>query len=152
MYMIIYVSFHEKRRLPGKDPDVGKVWRQEEKGTMEDEMAGQDHWSDQHEYDPTPGGSGRQACSGPWGHKESDTTKWLNNNNKESQNVAHMWCYMHKQEVDSFGILYTYLYMYSWAVEYSLLLIPALSRVISLLKRKSDNGSLTQEWDYQAVT
>ena len=28
-------------------------------------------------FDPTPGGSGRQeglACSGPWGHKESDTT------------------------------------------------------------------------------
>ena len=30
----------------------------------------------QHEFDPTPGGSGRQegvACSGPWGHEESDT-------------------------------------------------------------------------------
>ena len=36
---------HEKRRLPGKDPDVGKVWRQEEKGTTEDEMAGQCHRS-----------------------------------------------------------------------------------------------------------
>ena len=39
----------------------------------EDEMAGQCHRSDPHEFDPTPGGSGRQeglACSGPWGHKE----------------------------------------------------------------------------------
>ena len=29
--------------------------------------------SDQHEFDPTPGGNGRQAglaCSGPWGHEE----------------------------------------------------------------------------------
>ena len=33
--------------------------------------------SDQHEFDPTPGGSGRQvglACSGPWAHEESDMT------------------------------------------------------------------------------
>ena len=30
----------EKRRLPGKDPDVGKV---EEKGTTQDEMVGQGH-------------------------------------------------------------------------------------------------------------
>ena len=71
------------RRLPGKDPDVGKVQRQEEKGVTEDEMVGQCHRSYQYEFDPTPGGSGRQeglACSDPWGHKESDTTKRLNNN------------------------------------------------------------------------
>ena len=46
-------------------------------------MVGQCHRSDQHEFDLTPGGSGRQeglACSGPWGHEESDTTKQLNNN------------------------------------------------------------------------
>ena len=44
---------------------------QEEKGTTEDEVVGQCHGSDQHEIDPTLGGSGRQeglACSGPWGH------------------------------------------------------------------------------------
>ena len=77
---ILWPSY-DKRRLPGKDPDVGKVWRQEEKGTTEDEMAGQCHRSDQHDFDPTLGGSGRQeglACSGPWGHEESDTTKRLN--------------------------------------------------------------------------
>ena len=28
----------EKNWLTGKDPDAGKVWRQEEKGTTEDEM------------------------------------------------------------------------------------------------------------------
>ena len=31
----------------------------------------------QHEFDPTPGGSGRQealVCSGPWCHEESDTS------------------------------------------------------------------------------
>ena len=43
----------------------------------EDEMVGQCHQSYQHVFDPTLGGSGRQeglACSGPWGHEESDTT------------------------------------------------------------------------------
>ena len=41
-------------------------------------MVGQGHQSDRHEFDPTPGGSGRQeglVCSGPWGHEESDMTK-----------------------------------------------------------------------------
>ena len=49
-------------------------------------MVGQRHRSYQHEFDQTPGGSGRQqglACSGPWGHEESDMTKRLDNNNKQ---------------------------------------------------------------------
>ena len=29
-----------KSRLIGKDPDAGRDWRQEEKGTTEDEMSG----------------------------------------------------------------------------------------------------------------
>ena len=32
-----------KSRLIGKDPDVGRDWEQEEKGTTEDEMAGWHH-------------------------------------------------------------------------------------------------------------
>ena len=31
---------HVKNWLIGKDPDAGKYWRREEKGTTEDEMAG----------------------------------------------------------------------------------------------------------------
>ena len=33
-----------KTWLIGKDPDAGKDWRQEEKGTTEDEMGGWHHW------------------------------------------------------------------------------------------------------------
>ena len=33
----------------GKDPDAGKDWRQEEKGTTEDEMVGWPHQSNGHE-------------------------------------------------------------------------------------------------------
>ena len=39
-----------KSWLIGKDPDAGKDWRQEEKGTMEDEMAGRHHWHNGHGF------------------------------------------------------------------------------------------------------
>ena len=34
-----------------KDPDAGKDWRQEEKGTTEDEMVGWHHWLNGHEFE-----------------------------------------------------------------------------------------------------
>ena len=34
-----------------KDPDAGKDWRWEEKGTTEDEMVGLHHWLDEHEFE-----------------------------------------------------------------------------------------------------
>ena len=37
--------------LIGKDPDAGKDWRWEEKGTTEDEMVGWHHWCDGHEFE-----------------------------------------------------------------------------------------------------
>ena len=39
-----------KSWLIGKDPDAGKAWRQEEKGTTEDEMIGWHHWLNGHEF------------------------------------------------------------------------------------------------------
>ena len=41
---------HAKSWLIGKDPDAGKDWGQEEKGTTEDEMAGWDHRLDGHGF------------------------------------------------------------------------------------------------------
>ena len=40
-----------KSRLIWKDPDAGKDWRQEEKGTIEDEMVGWHHWLNGHEFE-----------------------------------------------------------------------------------------------------
>ena len=63
-----------------KDPDAGKEWRQEEKGTTEDEMVGWHHQLNGHGFGWTPGagdGQGGLACCGSWGRKESDTTEWL---------------------------------------------------------------------------
>ena len=44
--------------LIGKDPDSGKDWRQEEKGTTEDEMVGWHHWFNGHQFEQTQGNSG----------------------------------------------------------------------------------------------
>ena len=70
-----------KNLLIRKDPDAGKVWRQEEKGTTEDEMDGWHHRLNGHEFEQAPGagdGQGSLACCSPWGCKESDTTEQLN--------------------------------------------------------------------------
>ena len=70
-----------KNWLIRKDPEAGKDWRQEEKGTTEDEMIGWHHWLNGHEFEQTLGVGDRHrslACCCPWGHKESDTTEWLN--------------------------------------------------------------------------
>ena len=70
-----------KRWLIRKDPDAGKEWRQEEKGTTEDEMAGWYYWFNGHEFQQTLGdreGPGSLACCNPWGGKESDMTEQLN--------------------------------------------------------------------------
>ena len=40
-----------KSSLIGKDPDVGRDWGQEEKGTTEDEMAGWHHQLNGHEFE-----------------------------------------------------------------------------------------------------
>ena len=54
-----------KNWLIGKDPDTGKDWRQEEKGTTEDEMVGWHHWLNGNEFRWTPAvgdGQGGLAC------------------------------------------------------------------------------------------
>ena len=40
-----------KNWLIGKDPDAGKDWGQEKKGTKEDEMVGWHHWLKGHEFE-----------------------------------------------------------------------------------------------------
>ena len=61
-----------KKWLIWKDPDAGKNWRQEEKGTTEDEMVGWHHWLDGDEFEQSPEvgyGQGGLVCSSPWGRR-----------------------------------------------------------------------------------
>ena len=66
--------------LIGKDPDAGKDWKQEEKGTTEDEMVGWHHHLNGHMFEQALGAGDAQGgltgCS-PWDGKESDMTEWL---------------------------------------------------------------------------
>ena len=81
-----------KNWLTWKDPDAGKDWGQEEKGTTGDEMVGWHHWLDGHESEQALGvgdGQGSLVYCSPWGHKESDTTerlKWTELNWTEYDN------------------------------------------------------------------
>ena len=71
-----------KSWLIWKDPDAGKDWGQEEKGTTKDKMVGWHHWLNGHEFEQTLGdskGQGNLACCSPGGCKELDTNEQLNN-------------------------------------------------------------------------
>ena len=60
---------YEKNWLIGKDPDDGKVWRQE-KGMTEEEMVGWHHWLNRCEFEQVLGigdGQGRLVCYSPRG-------------------------------------------------------------------------------------
>ena len=65
-----------KKWLTGKDLDTGKDWKQEDKGTMEDEMVGWHHRLDGHEQAPgVDDGQGSPACCSPWGHRVRHDSK-----------------------------------------------------------------------------
>ena len=70
-----------KSWLIWKDPDAGKDWGQEEKGTIEDEMVRWHHRLNEHKSEQAPGvgdGQGSLVCCIPWDHKESEKTERLN--------------------------------------------------------------------------
>ena len=70
-----------KNWLIGKDPDAWDDWRQEEKGTTENEMVGWHHRLNEHEFEQVLGvgdGQGGLVYCSPWGHKELDMTERLN--------------------------------------------------------------------------
>ena len=63
-----------------KDPDAGKDWGQEEKGTTEYEMVRWHHWLNGHESEGAPGvadgqgggdGQGGLVSCCPWGHSQT---------------------------------------------------------------------------------
>ena len=61
----------------------------EEKGTAGCEMVGWHHQLNRHEFEQAPGvddGQGGLACCSPWGHKQLDTSKQLNWNDRR---LAH---------------------------------------------------------------
>ena len=92
-----YFGHFMKSWLIGKDPDAGRDWRQEKKGTTEDEMAGWHHRLDAHEFGYTLGvGDGQEAwvCCDSWGCKESDTSErpnWTELKAKTAEQNVGKW-------------------------------------------------------------
>ena len=83
-----------KSWLISKDPDAGKDWGQEEKGTTEEEMVGWQHQLNRHEFGWTPGvgdGQGGLACCGSWSHKVLETTELLNWTEPFWVSVPYLW-------------------------------------------------------------
>ena len=58
----------------------------------EDKIVRWHHLLDGHEFEKVLvvcDGEGSLVCCSPWGHKESDTTEWLNNNRKPNSRAYH---------------------------------------------------------------
>ena len=90
-----------KSRFIRKDPDAGKDWRQEKKGTTEDEMVGWHHWLNGHKFEQAPGvsdGQGDLALCSLWGRKVLDTTERLNWTDLT-------WKFLAKTLKDAWGLL-----------------------------------------------
>ena len=68
-----------KSWLIGKDPDAGKYWRQEEKGTTGDEMVGWHHWLNHHEFEQAPGVGDGQGSLGTAVHGVAKNRTRLSN-------------------------------------------------------------------------
>ena len=79
-----------KSWLPGKDPDAGKDWRREEKGTTEDEMAGWPHWHDGHESEQALGDADGQKFEQTLGDGEGQGSLAMLQS-MGSQRVGHDW-------------------------------------------------------------
>ena len=65
-------------------------------------MVGWHHQFSGHEFEQTPGGNegqGSLACCSPQGHRESDTTEWLNNNLAQLPGNCLLECSIEAYEV-----------------------------------------------------
>ena len=107
-----------KSWLIWKDPDAGKDWRQEEKGMTEDEMVEWHHQLSGHEFGWTPGagdGQGVLACCGSWGHKELDTTEWLNRTELKDP-PSYIVCHV---EISTSLIIHSWAFLFKDAVHFN---------------------------------
>ena len=68
----------------------------------EDEIVGWHYQLNGHEFEQILGeceGQGRLACCNPWGHKELNTTKQLNNNNRKAIKMILVHFYVHSAKM-----------------------------------------------------
>ena len=91
-----------KNWLTGKDPDAGKDWRKEEKGTKEDETVGWHHRLNGHEFEQAPrmsDGQGGLVCCSAWSHRKTKSWTWLSNWNEVSKSGSWWLCWCHTEKL-----------------------------------------------------
>ena len=82
-----------KNWLFGKDPDTGKDWRQEEKGTTEDEMVGWHHWLNGHKFKQAPRVAEEQEAWHGAVHGVAKSRTWLGDWTELNFGTLFFWCY-----------------------------------------------------------
>ena len=84
-----------KSLFTGKDPNVGKAWREEEKGTTEDKTVWRHHRLNGAEFEQALGdddGQGSLVSEVHGGLKELDMAEWLNNMHVWEQGYMRNFC------------------------------------------------------------
>ena len=75
-----------KSQLIGKDPDTGKDWRQEKKGTTEDKMVRWHHRLNGQEFEQTPeDGEGQSSLC--WVHRVTNSQTWLSDRTLQNSHL-----------------------------------------------------------------
>jgi len=72
---------------------------------VEDDMVGWYHGQNRHEFEQAPGdgeGQGSLVCCSPWGCKESDTTEQLNNSDKKTARLKHVFINQNRNHYSHF--------------------------------------------------
>ena len=127
-----------KNWLIWKDPDAGKDWGQEEKGTTEDEMVGWHHRLNGHEFGWALGidvGQGGLACCSSWGHEQRVGHDWvteLNWTQGKYMTVMGSWVWAPKDKgtLQKEGLL---AWKQCWGVRRTRLHPPTLRGIYSLI-------------------
>ena len=96
---------HVKCWLIGKDPDAGRDWGKEEKGTTEDEMAGWHHRLNGHEFEQAPGVvMDREAlCTAVPGVEKSWT--WLSDWTELNFNLGFLTCEIREASTQTWHLM-----------------------------------------------
>ena len=112
-----------KIRPIGKDPDSGKDWGQEKKGTTEDEMARWHHWLNGCEFEWTSGvgdGQGGLACCDSWfrqgvRHDWVTELNWTESSWQKVRKIQHMLAFVSRHDTGVRRSLWKKAGLQSWS-------------------------------------
>ena len=102
-----------KNCLTRRDPDAGKDWRWEEKGTTKDEMVGWHHWLDGHEFEELGVGFGQRSLATAF-RVVADSWIWLSNRTKLTDIRGFKKTLISEGKIDSYRRFHIAQRRWSW--------------------------------------